>query len=110
MAEDVDSEALAVLVVNKLRGGLKVAAVKAPGFGDNRKAILQDLAVLTGSEIISEDTGEKLEDMQLSQLGSAKTVPLQKTTRFCWTALETRPPSRPVAKLYGTPSRRRPRN
>merc|ERR1740138_923963 len=65
MAEDIDGEALAVLIVNKLRGGLKVAAVKAPGFGDNRKAILQDLAVLTGSELISEETGGKLEDVTM---------------------------------------------
>lgn len=78
VAEDVDNEALAMLIVNKLRGGLKVAAVKAPGFGDNRKAILQDLAVLTGSELISEDLGEKLEDIQISQLGSAKTVTISK--------------------------------
>merc|ERR1719437_123875 len=62
IAEDIDSEALAMLIVNKLRGGLKVAAVKAPGFGDNRKAILQDLAVLTGAELITEETGAKLED------------------------------------------------
>jgi chaperonin GroEL len=78
MAEDVDGEALALLIVNKLRGGLKVAAVKAPGFGDNRKAILQDLAVLTGAEILSEEMGGKLEDMQLSQLGSAKSITIGK--------------------------------
>merc|ERR1719284_394483 len=69
-AEDVDSEALAMLIVNKLRGGLKVAAIKAPGFGDNRKAILSDLAVLTGAELVSEDTGSKLEEVTLEQLGS----------------------------------------
>merc|ERR1712087_191647 len=78
MAEDVDGEALALLIVNKLRGGLKVAAVKAPGFGDNRKAMMQDLAVLTGAKLISEETGEKLEDLQLDQLGTAKTVTLTK--------------------------------
>jgi len=78
IAEDIDSEALALLIVNKLRGGLKVAAVKAPGFGDNRKAILQDLAVLTGAHLISEDMGEKLEDLQLTQLGEAKTVTITK--------------------------------
>merc|ERR1719436_292924 len=78
MAEDIDGEALAMLIVNKLRGGLKVAAVKSPGFGDNRKAMLQDLAVLTGAELISEDLGEKLEDVQLDQLGSAKTVTITK--------------------------------
>eukprot|EP00928_Gymnodinium_smaydae_P098123 TRINITY_DN904_c0_g3_i1.p1 TRINITY_DN904_c0_g3~~TRINITY_DN904_c0_g3_i1.p1 ORF type:complete len:599 (-),score=182.24 TRINITY_DN904_c0_g3_i1:68-1780(-) len=78
VAEDVDGEALSVLIVNKLRGGLKVAAVKAPGFGDNRKAIMQDLAVLTGAELISEDVGGKLEDVQLSQLGTAKTMSIGK--------------------------------
>jgi len=78
MAEDVDGEALAVLLVNKLRGGLKVAAVKAPGFGDNRKAILQDLAVLTGAELISEEVGGKLEDVTLEQLGSVKTLTIGK--------------------------------
>lgn len=78
MAEDIDGEALALLVVNKLRVGLKVAAVKAPGFGDNRKSILQDLAVLTGAELVSEETGGKLEDLTLSQLGSAKTVRIGK--------------------------------
>jgi len=78
IAEDVDAEALAMLIVNKLRGGLKVAAVKAPGFGDNRKAILSDLAVLTGAELITEETGGKLEDVQLDQLGSAKTVTIAK--------------------------------
>jgi len=78
MAEDIDGEALALLIVNKLRGGLKVAAVKAPGFGDNRKSILQDLAVLTGAEILSEDMGAKLEDIQLAQLGSAKSIRIGK--------------------------------
>jgi chaperonin GroEL len=78
MAEDIDGEALAVLIVNKLRGGLKVAAVKAPGFGDNRKAILQDLAVLTGAELITEETGGKLEDVTMEQLGSMKTVTIAK--------------------------------
>merc|ERR1719262_1209288 len=79
IAEDIDGEALATLVVNTLRGGLKVSAVKAPGFGDNRKAQLQDLAVLTGAEMTSEETGGgKLEDMEVSQLGSAKTVTITK--------------------------------
>merc|ERR1719378_1551240 len=78
MAEDIDGEALAMLIVNKLRGGLKVAAVKAPGFGDNRKAVLQDLAVLTGAELITEETGGKLEDVTLEQLGSVKTVTIAK--------------------------------
>merc|ERR1719440_1704441 len=70
MAEDIDGEALALLIVNKLRGGLKVAAVKTPGFGDNRKAIQQDLAVLTGAQLMSEELGHKLEEVEMSQLGS----------------------------------------
>jgi chaperonin GroEL len=74
IAEDVDGEALATLVVNKLRGTLKVCAVKAPGFGDRRKAMLQDIAVLTGGQVISEDLGIKLESVTLNDLGSAKTV------------------------------------
>lgn len=78
IAEDIDGEALALLVVNKLRGGLKVAAVKAPGFGDNRKAMLHDLAVITGAEMINEELGGKLEDITLAQLGSAKTVSISK--------------------------------
>jgi len=78
IAEDIDGEALALLIVNKLRGGLKVAAVKAPGFGDNRKEIMKDLAVLTGAEMVSEDLGDKLEEMQISQLGTVKTATITK--------------------------------
>ncbi|MCK6569787.1 chaperonin GroEL [Myxococcota bacterium] len=78
IAEDVDGEALATLVVNKLRGTLKVAAVKAPGFGDRRKAMLQDIATLTGGELISEDVGFKLENATLSHLGRAKKVSIDK--------------------------------
>lgn len=78
IAEDVDGEALATLVVNKLRGGLKIAAVKAPGFGDRRKAILEDIAILTGGEVISEDLGIKLENVTLSQLGQARRVVIDK--------------------------------
>ncbi len=78
IAEDVDGEALATLVVNKLRGGLKVAAVKAPGFGDRRKAMLQDIAVLTGGQVISEDLGIKLENITVDMLGTAKKVEIDK--------------------------------
>ena len=78
VAEDVEGEALATLVVNKLRGGLKVAAVKAPGFGDRRKAMLEDIAVLTGGQVISEDLGIKLESVSLDMLGKAKSVTITK--------------------------------
>ena len=78
IAEEVEGEALATLVVNKLRGGLKVAAVKAPGFGDRRKAMLQDIAILTGGTAISEDLGIKLENVQLNMLGRAKKVMIDK--------------------------------
>jgi chaperonin GroEL len=78
VAEDIEGEALATLVVNKLRGGLKVAAVKAPGFGDRRKSMLEDLAVLTGGQVISEDLGIKLENVTLDMLGTAKKVLIDK--------------------------------
>src|ERR1700678_4444328 len=78
VAEDVEGEALATLVVNKLRGGLKVAAVKAPGFGDRRKAMLEDIAVVTGGQVISEDIGIKLENVKITMLGSAKKVRIDK--------------------------------
>jgi chaperonin GroEL len=78
VAEDIEGEALATLVVNKLRGGLKVAAVKAPGFGDRRKAMLEDIAILTGGQVISEDLGIKLENVGLDMLGTAKRVSMTK--------------------------------
>ena len=78
VAEDVEGEALATLVVNKLRGGLKVVAVKAPGFGDRRKAMLEDIAILTGGQVISEDLGIKLENVKISDLGSCKKVKIDK--------------------------------
>jgi chaperonin GroEL len=78
VAEEVEGEALATLVVNKLRGGLKVAAVKAPGFGDRRKAMLEDIAILTGGQVISEDLGIKLENVKLDMLGKAKKIRIEK--------------------------------
>ncbi|MES2665810.1 MAG: chaperonin GroEL [Pseudomonadota bacterium] len=80
ISEDVEGEALATLVVNKLRGGLKIAAVKAPGFGDRRKAMLQDIAVLTGGQVISEDLGMKLENVTIDMLGRAKKISITKDT------------------------------
>jgi chaperonin GroEL len=78
IAEDVDGEALATLVVNKLRGTLQVAAVKAPGFGDRRKAMLEDIAILTGGQVVSEDLGIKLENLAVSDLGNAKRISIDK--------------------------------
>src|SRR5204863_4296848 len=78
LSEDVDGEALATLVVNKLRGTLQVCAVKAPGFGDRRKAMLEDIAVLTGGRLISEDLGIKLENIKLDDMGRAKRVTVDK--------------------------------
>src|SRR5574342_837519 len=78
IAEDIEGEALATLVVNKLRGGLRVAAVKAPGFGDRRKAMLEDIAIVSGGQMISEDLGIKLENVGLDMLGRAKKVIIDK--------------------------------
>ena len=78
ISEDVEGEALATLVVNKLRGTLQVAAVKAPGFGDRRKAMLEDIAILTGGKVISEDLGIKLENVRIEDLGKAKKITIDK--------------------------------
>merc|ERR1711985_115936 len=78
IAEDVEGQALATLVVNKLRGGLKIAAVKAPGFGDRRKAMLEDIAILTGGTVVSEERGFSLENVTMDQLGTAKKVEITK--------------------------------
>merc|ERR1712127_1107565 len=78
IAEEVEGEALATLVVNKIRGSLKVAAVKAPGFGDRRKAMLQDIATLTGGSVISEEQGRKLEDTTIEMLGTAEKITIDK--------------------------------
>merc|ERR1712028_52602 len=78
IAEDVDGEALATLVINKMRGSLKIAAVKAPGFGDRRKAMLEDIAILTGGTVISEERGFSLENATLDLLGTAETITIDK--------------------------------
>ncbi|HBK84114.1 MAG TPA: molecular chaperone GroEL, partial [Flavobacterium sp.] len=78
VAEDVDGQALATLVVNKLRGGLKIAAVKAPGFGDRRKAMLEDIAILTGGTVIAEESGYSLENATLEMLGTAENITIDK--------------------------------
>ena len=78
IAEDVDGEALATLVVNKIRGTLNIAAVKAPGFGDRRKAMLEDIAILTGGKAVTEDLGLKLENLKIEDLGTAKKIVIDK--------------------------------
>jgi chaperonin GroEL len=113
IAEDIEGEALATLVVNKLRGGLKVAAVKAPGFGDRRKAMLQDIAILTAGEMISEDLGIKLENVTLGMLGQAKKVSIDKDNTTivdgAGAATTSRPASSRSARRSKSPPGLRPR-
>lgn len=109
VAEDVEGEALATLVVNKLRGGLKIAAVKAPGFGDRRKAMLQDIAILTGGQVISEDLGMKLENVTIDMLGRAKKISINKDNTTIVDAPVRRPRSRPACRRSASRSRKPPR-
>ena len=105
IAEDIEGDALATLVVNKLRGTIKVCAVKAPAFGDRRKAILEDLAVLTGARVITEDLGIKLENVQLDDLGTAKRVIVDKERRRSSKAAATAKRSRDASQ-HSQPDRR----
>jgi len=103
IAEDIDGEALATLVVNNIRGIVKVCGVKAPGFGDRRKAMLEDIAILTGAEVISEEVGISLEGANLEQLGDAKRVQITKEILM---ALEARSPSKAVLIRFGFRSKK----
>ena len=108
IAEDIDGEALATLVVNKLRGTLKAAAVKAPGFGDRRKAMLEDIAILTGGRAITEDLGVTLEGLTIADLGSAKKITIDKDARPSSRAAARRRPSRGGSSSSACRSRTRP--
>jgi chaperonin GroEL len=107
IAEEVEGEALATLVVNKIRGTLQVCAVKAPGFGDRRKAMLEDIAILTGGRMIAEELGIKLENVTLKDMGRAKRITSTRTTRRSSTAPARSPTSRAGSSRSGTRSRRR---
>ena len=109
ISEDVEGEALATLVVNKLRGGLKIAAVKAPGFGDRRKAMLEDIAILTGGQVISEDLGIKLENVGLNMLGRAKKVRIEKENTTIVDGAGRRPRSQAGLPRSSSRSRKPPR-
>ena len=108
IAEEVENEALATLVVNKLRGGFKVAAVKAPGFGDRRKAMLEDIATLTGGNVISEDLGIKLENVTIAMLGRAKKVTIDKDNTTIVDGAGKRPTLRRASSRSSCRSRRPP--
>ncbi|HWJ41528.1 MAG TPA: chaperonin GroEL [Candidatus Limnocylindrales bacterium] len=109
IAEDIEGEALATLVVNKIRGTLSCVAVKAPGFGDRRKAMLEDIAILTGGRAISEELGLKLENITLNDLGKAKRLVVDKTTARLSMAPAKRPTSRVVSSRFARKSKRPPR-
>jgi chaperonin GroEL len=96
LAEDVDGEALATLVVNKLRGTLQICAVKAPGFGDRRKEMLKDIAILTGGQAVTEDLGLKLENLTLKDLGTAKRIKVDKDNTTIVDGAARRPTSTPA--------------
>jgi chaperonin GroEL len=109
IAEDVEGEALATLVVNNIRGILKTCAVKAPGFGDRRKAMLEDIAILTGGKVIAEELGLKLENVELKDLGRAKRVEVDKdNTTIIDGAGKRRPTSKAASSRSASRSRKRP--